>query len=143
MDLLKIENLPNLFEYPYGLDQSTNDILNIIEPLPEHLSNYGNNNNQTFGGFRKKRSVLRCMHKVETKDQIIKNLIWEKNCRNTTFRKKLTNSSILCTYPVNNIMDVIEGKSKSHSQWMADLLEIYDGVIYAKLNWKGAAFNLI
>ena len=45
-----------------------------------------------------------------------------------------------CTYPVNNIMPTISD-SGSYG-WMNDLLEIYDGVIFAPKFWKGVAFSL-
>jgi hypothetical protein len=32
--------------------------------------------------------------------------------------------------------------SRVVATWMNDLLEIYDGVIFARRFWKGVAFNL-
>ena len=29
-----------------------------------------------------------------------------------------------------------------YGKWMNDLLELYDGVIFARKSWKGVAFNL-
>ncbi|MGN6351528.1 MAG: hypothetical protein ACTHL3_08710 [Candidatus Nitrosocosmicus sp.] len=150
---LKIEKLPNLFEYPNGLDQATKDILNILKsgylytsPLKGYVGNESdqkvNDKDISKRGSDTKRTVLRCMHEVITREQILKNIEWEKNYRNTVFRKKMSNTSIICTYPVDNIMAVIEGNSTIYSQWMTELLNMYDAVIYAKFNWRGAAFNL-
>jgi hypothetical protein len=65
------------------------------------------------------------------------------NYPNTILRDALPNCSIICSYPINDILSTIKGESSIYSEWMADLLEIYDAVIYARRYWKGAAFNLI
>jgi hypothetical protein len=49
--------------------------------------------------------------------------------------------TMMCTYPVNNIILTISD-SGSYGKWMNTLLEIYDGVIFARKFWKGVAFNL-
>jgi hypothetical protein len=154
---LTIEILPNLYEYPNGIGQSAKDILNIINHSSAYsslnikdkqidFSNFteiDNNGNSNIKLSNTKRTVLRCMHEVTSIDQINKNIEWEKKYRNVIFRKELPNSSIICTYPVNDIIKTIKGDSTFHSRWMAELLEIYDGVIYAEANWKGTAFYLV
>lgn len=153
-NFLKIKKLPNLFEYPNGLDQATKDILGVLKSgylYTSSLKGYFDNESdkevndkvKSKKGSDTKRTVLRCMHEVITREQILKNIEWEKKYRNTVFREKIPDSSIICTYPVDNIMAVIEGNSTMHSPWMTELLNIYDAVIYAKLNWRGAAFNLV
>jgi hypothetical protein len=50
---------------------------------------------------------------------------------------------MICTYPVNNIIPTILD-SGNYGKWMNDLLEIYDGVIFARKFWKGSfQFRLI
>jgi hypothetical protein len=45
---------------------------------------------------------------------------------------------MICTYPVHNIIPTIS----DYGRWMNELLEIYDGVIFARKFWKGVAFSL-
>ena len=71
-----------------------------------------------------KKIALKCLHKIETKEQIKNNILWEKNYRNTILRDALPNCSIICSYPINDILSTIKGESSIYSEWMADLLEI-------------------
>jgi hypothetical protein len=48
---------------------------------------------------------------------------------------------MICTYPVHNIIPTISD-SGNYGRWMNELLEIYDGVIFARKFWKGVAFSL-
>jgi hypothetical protein len=57
--------------------------------------------------------VLQCLHKTATPDQIQNNITWEKYFRNTKLRKDLPNTSLICTYSVDNIIETLKGQSKS------------------------------
>jgi hypothetical protein len=68
------------------------------------------------------------------------NLKWEYDYR----FKNLKNfgTTLVCTYPVNDIIPTISDSIGPYGKWMNTLLEIYDGVIFARRFWKGVAFNL-
>jgi hypothetical protein len=85
------------------------------------------------------RLVLRSIFEVDTEDQIKSNLQWEHDYRHRDL--KGLKGTMICTYPVNNIIPTISD-SGTYGKWMNDLLEIYDGVIFARKFWKGVAFNL-
>ena len=85
------------------------------------------------------RLVLRCIFKVDTEDQIKSNLQWEHDYRHRDLRG--LGGTMICTYPVNNIIPTISNPG-NYGKWMNNLLEIYDGVIFARRFWKGVAFNL-
>lgn len=146
-NIINIKSIPDLFGYDGGLDKAIKDILNIVKtptiskmPYLQVIDNIGKSDNHN--NENAKRTVLRCVHKIETEGQIMTNLKWEKEYRNTILRKELPDSSIICTYPINNIISTIKGQSNKYSEWMSKLLEMYDAVIYANNYWKGAAFNL-
>lgn len=84
--------------------------------------------------------MLRCIYKVDTEEQIRSNLKWEHDYR----FKNLKNSgaTIVCTYPVNDIVPTISDATGSYGKWMNDLLEIYDGVISTRRFWMGVGLNL-
>jgi MEDS: MEthanogen/methylotroph, DcmR Sensory domain len=86
------------------------------------------------------RIVLRCVYKINTEEQIKSNLKWEHDYR----FKNLKNfgTTVICTYPVNDIITTISDSTGPYGKWMNYLLEIYDGVIFARRFWKGVAFNL-
>jgi hypothetical protein len=85
------------------------------------------------------RVVLRCIFKTDTEEQIISNLKWERDYR---YRElKGLQGTMICTYSVNNIIPTIS-ESGGYGKWMNELLEIYDGVIFARKFWKGVAFSL-
>ena len=86
------------------------------------------------------RIVLRCVYKVNSEEQIKSNLKWEHDYR----FKNLKNSgaTVVCVYPVNDIIPTISDSTGPFGKWMHDLLEIYDGVIFARRFWKGVAFRL-
>ena len=86
------------------------------------------------------RIVLRCVYKVTSEQQIKSNLQWEydyrfKNLKH--FRK-----TVVCTYPIDDIMSTISDSTGPYGKWMNDLLQIYDGVIFARRFWKGVGLNL-
>jgi hypothetical protein len=86
------------------------------------------------------RIVLRCVYKVENEEQIKSNLKWEHDYRFKNLKDLGT--TLVCTYPVNDIIPTISDSTGPYGKWMNDLLEIYDGVIFARRFWKGVGFNL-
>lgn len=86
------------------------------------------------------RLILKCIFKVSTKQQIKSNLEWERAYH---FRDlKQLHGTLICTYPINNILHTITDSVGDYGRWMNNLLELYDGVIFARKRWKGVAFNL-
>jgi len=85
------------------------------------------------------RIVLRCVYNVNTEEQIKSNLKWEYDYRFKNL--KHTGTTLVCTYPVNDIIPTISD-SGPYGKWMNTLLELYDGAIFARKFWKGVAFNL-
>src|SRR5215467_7536033 len=85
------------------------------------------------------RLVLRSIFEVDTEDQLISNLQWERDYRYRDL--KGLKGTMICTYPVNNIIPTISDLG-NYGKWMNNLLEIYDGVIFARKFWKGVAFSL-
>ena len=79
-------------------------------------------------------------YKINTEEQIKSNLKWEREYRLKELKNRTT--SILCTYPVENIIPELSDSRGAHAKWMNDLLKMYDGVIFARRFWKGVAFNL-
>jgi hypothetical protein len=138
-NLLYIGILPDFFDYPYGIENTIKDIVNMIK-----TSNYqfSSTNDQINTPITTKRVALFCMHKIETMKQIQTNVEWEKKFRNKLLRSFLPDCSIICTYHVKDILKTIKGDSPLYSEWMANLLEICDAVIYARSYLKGSAFNL-
>ena len=53
-------------------------------------------------------------------------------------RVVLMDSTIICTYPVSDILTTI--KSSDYGAWMNELLLIHNGAIYARQFYKGVAF---
>jgi len=86
------------------------------------------------------RTVFKCIYKINTEEQIKSNLKWEREYRLKELKNRTT--SILCTYPVENIIPELSDSTGTHAKWMSDLLNMYDGVIFARRFWKGVAFNL-
>ncbi|MBV9179592.1 MAG: MEDS domain-containing protein [Nitrososphaeraceae archaeon] len=86
------------------------------------------------------RIVLRYIYKVNSEEQIKSNLKWEHDYR----FKNLKNigATVVCVYPVNDIIPTISDSTGPFGKWMHDLLEIYDGVIFARRFLKGVAFRL-
>lgn len=126
------------------LDDTNKEIVNVVNNIIK-----GNQNNNAFqeSNLTKKsnssRMVFRCLHNIETQNQVQNSIKWERNFRNSKLRKELPNTSLVCTYQIENIIETLKGKSNMHSSWMTELLEMYDGVIYARNNWTGAAFNFV
>jgi hypothetical protein len=86
------------------------------------------------------RIVFNCIYNINTEEQIKSNLKWEREYRLKELKNRTT--SILCTYPVENIIPELSDSTGAHAKWMSDLLNMYDGVIFARRFWKGVAFNL-
>ena len=86
------------------------------------------------------RIVLRCVYKINTQEQIKSNLKWEHDYRFKNLKD--TRTTVVCTYPVNDIIPTISDSIGPYGKWMNTLLELYDGVIFARRFWKGVAFNL-
>ena len=53
-------------------------------------------------------------------------------------RVVLMDSTIICTYPVSDILTTI--KSSDYGAWMNELLLIHNGAIYARQFYKRVAF---
>jgi len=86
------------------------------------------------------RIVFKCYKLINTEEQIKSILKWEREYRLKELKNRTT--SILCTYPVENIIPELSDSRGAHAKWMSDLLKMYDGVIFARRFWKGVAFNL-
>ncbi|HYZ49306.1 MAG TPA: hypothetical protein VE593_00355 [Nitrososphaeraceae archaeon] len=86
------------------------------------------------------RIVLRCVYKITGEQQIKSNLRWEYGfrCKNL----KNIGTTLVSSYPINDIISTISDSTGSYGKWMSTLLELYDGVIFARKFWKGVAFNL-
>jgi MEDS: MEthanogen/methylotroph, DcmR Sensory domain len=86
------------------------------------------------------RIVLRCVYNVDTEEQIKSNLRWEYDfrCKNL----KHSGTTLVSSYPINDIISTISDSTGSYGKWMSTLLELYDGAIFARRFWKGVAFNL-
>jgi predicted DNA binding CopG/RHH family protein len=85
------------------------------------------------------RIVFKCIYKINTEEEIKSNLKWEREYRLKELKNRTTT---LCTYPVENIISELSDSTGAHAKWMSDLLNMYDGVIFARRFWKGVAFNL-
>ena len=86
------------------------------------------------------RIVLRCVYNVNTEEQMKSNLKWEHDYRFKNLKD--TRTTLVSTYPVNDIIPTISDSIGPYGKWMNTLLELYDGVIFARRFWKGVAFNL-
>jgi len=86
------------------------------------------------------RIVLRCVYNVNTEERIKSNLEWEHDYRFKNLKD--TRTTLVSTYPVNDIIPTISDSIGPYGKWMNTLLELYDGVIFARRFWKGVAFNL-
>ena len=129
-NLLYIHILPDFFDYPYGIENTVKDIAKIVK-----TSNYqfcSTNDQINTPITTTKRVALFCMHKIETMKQIQTNVEWEKKYRNNLLRSFLPDCSIICTYQVKDILKTIKGESSLYSEWMANLLKLYDAVVYAR-----------
>jgi hypothetical protein len=85
------------------------------------------------------RLVLKCIHRVTSRKDVRANLRLEQGHQANFSRFP---NSLVVTYFVEDIMSTIAGDKGVHSEWMAELLETYDAVIFARQAWKGVAFNL-
>ncbi|WP_162477594.1 MEDS domain-containing protein [Nitrososphaera sp. AFS] len=124
-ELLSVHQVPNLAGYS-----------NITQTTLENLSQFALHPWTKDG--RPDRLVLRCIFKINTQDQIRSNLEWERQFRAKDL--KLLQGTMICTYPVSNIIPTISDPNGDYGKWMSDLLELYDGVIFARKFWTGVAF---
>lgn len=138
-NLLHLENFPGRVDNDMRDYTLTNNIINTVHRITQSKEN---NNIISDKVSKYSRIILKFNNKWDTNEQIEKNIHWEKNFRNTLLREALPNTSLLSTYPVDRIIETINGQSGLYSDWMSELLDLYDGVIYAKTNWKGVAFGL-
>ena len=122
--LLFVHQVPNLAEY------SNNTALEKLSQFALHP--------WTKDG-RPDRLVL-SIFKTDTQEQIRSNLEWERQFRAKDL--KLLQGTMICTYPVSNIIPTISDSEGDYGRWMSDLLELYDGVIFARKLWRGVAFFL-
>ena len=139
-NLLHVENFSEYIEDDGSSNYSfTDNIVNIVNKIatPRDKSEAHSNQESNYS-----RIILKFNDKLKSKDRIENNVRWEKNFRNILLRKDLPNTTLLSAYPLDRIMEIINGQSAILSYWMSEILELYDGVIYAKDNWRGVGFNL-
>lgn len=110
--LLFVYKVPNLAEYS-NISQAT------LQKLSEFALRPWTKDNQP------KRLVLRCIFKTNTEGQIRSNLEWERVHRFKNL--KPARGTVICTYPVSNILPTISDSVSDYSKWMSELLELYYG----------------
>jgi len=136
--ILRVVQFPDLLDYPKGSKKALKDIASLLSDtsgiLPSDLPQ----------GERQvvlDRTVLKCMHRVSVKKDIKRNMTLERQ-HHLNFGV-FGRSSLLVTYPVNNILATAKGKNGIHSDWMELLVKKYDSVIFAfSLQEGGIALNL-
>ncbi|HEY6884439.1 MAG TPA: MEDS domain-containing protein [Nitrososphaeraceae archaeon] len=133
VDKFTLNGLLHVYQVPSLTDYRPRDFHireNGLENTPSNFTGLG----------RSDRIVLRCIYKINTEEQIKSNLKWERQYR----LKKLKNgvTTLLCVYPIDNIIPTMSDSTGAYGKWMNDLLAMYDGVIFARRFWKGVAFNL-
>jgi DcmR-like sensory protein len=126
-ELLFVHQVPNLAGYS-----------NITQTALENLSQFALRPWTKDG--RPDRLVLRCIFTINSREQIRSNLEWEREFRAKDL--KHLQGTMICTYPVSNIIPTISDSEGDYGRWMSDLLELYDGVIFARKFWTGVAFLL-
>jgi hypothetical protein len=126
-ELLYLHQVPNLAGYS-----------NITQTALENLAQVALHPWTKDG--RPDRLVLRCIFTINTQEQIRSNLEWERQFRAKDL--KHLRGTMICTYPVSNIIPTISDSEGDYGKWMSDLLELYDGVIFARKFWTGVAFLL-
>jgi DcmR-like sensory protein len=126
---LLVHQIANLADHPH------------IPPLElERLSQLALHPGTKKNGGQPDRLVLKCIFKINTQQQIRSNLEWERDYRDRDLKR--LHGTMICTYPVNNILFTISDTLGDYGKWMSSILELYDGVIFARKLWKGVAFNL-
>jgi len=123
-----VNGLLNIYQVPNVIDYHINE-----DALGQKLSN--------LGAWQADRLVLKFINKIDTEEQIKSILKWEHEYRLKYLKNGKT--SLLCAYPLDNILPAITESTGPHAKWMNDLLTIYDGVVFARRFWKGVAFNLL
>ena len=137
-NLLHLENFEIVDDYvsAYSLTKNIIDIVNKLSQARDK------NESVIDETSRYSRVILKFNNKMKSKEYLVNNILWETNFRNTLLRKNLPNTSLLSAYPLDRLIETVNGESALLSNWMSELLELYDGVIYAKANWKGVGFDL-
>jgi hypothetical protein len=125
--LLQIHQIPALAEYSRSTQIG-------LQRLAQMIMHPWTNEDQPD------RLVLRCIYSIKTEQQIKSNLKWEYDYRSKDL--KSLRGTMICTYPINNIVSTILDSRGDYGKWMNDLIGIYDGVIFARKFWKGVAFEL-
>jgi DcmR-like sensory protein len=126
---LLVHQIANLANHPH------------IPPIElEKLSQLALHPGTKKNGVQPDRLVLKCIFKINTQQQIRSNLEWERDYRDRDLKR--LHGTIICTYPVNDILFTISDAIGDYGRWMSNLLELYDGVIFARKFWKGVAFSL-
>ena len=137
-DLLHIYQVPSLGSYhPTNSQIADNGQRaggNGIEETPQ------DNTRKNPSKIRQsERIVLRCGYNINNEEQMKSNLKWEYHYR---LNLRDIGTTVVCTYPINEIIPTISESIGPYGKWMNTLLEMYDGVIFARRFWKGVAFNL-
>jgi hypothetical protein len=127
-----MHGLLHIYQFPCKANYHPRNIHINENGLENILSNF------TWPG-QGDRMVFNYLYKIDTEEQINSNLKWEREYRLKELKNRTT---LLCTYPVENIIPELSDSTGAHAKWIRELLTMYDGVIFARRLWKGVAFNL-
>lgn len=131
VDKSKKKNLLHIF-YPQDLTTRPKHTEINVKEMAEHLRN---KTNRQFD-----RLVFKCIFKIENDNQLKANMKIES--RHEDNFELFPSSSLIVTFPVAEIIDTLKGKKGVKSEWMAQLLEKYDAVIFARQFNRGVALSL-
>jgi len=144
-DFLHIENTLDLTyddkRSYYSIKEAPNLIKGIKQITKEKQTVDKNINKNTSSS--QSRLVLQCIDNIETADQAQNIVKWEKTFRNSQLREGLPDISLICMYPVDDNIETLKGESLLYSPFMNELIEIYDGIIFANSNWQGVAYDFL
>ena len=65
---------------------------------------------------------MQCIFKINTQQQIRSNLEWERDYRDRDLKR--LHGTMICTYPVNNILFTISDSIGDYGKWMNSILEL-------------------
>lgn len=125
----------------YSIKEAAN-LIKGIKRISKEKQRVDKNNNKNSSSSQS-RVVLQCIDKIETADQTQNIVKWEKNFRNSRLRESLSDTSFISMYHVDDNIEALKGESLLYSPFMKELIEIYDGVIFANSNWQGATYDFI